>query len=105
MRSTSDARSPVIGILLLWAIVFAASFIVPLFITPTSEGFLRGFNLVVWWFWLQVAAFVVAIAVAITAHSRRSELSKRLLWTSRMPVILGGLEMLAIAVIIVWATY
>ena len=105
MRSTSDARLRVIGILVLWAIVFAASFIVPLFITPTSEGFLRGFNLIVWWFWLQVAAFVVAIAAAIAGQTWRVEISRLLLWTSRAPVILGGIEMLAIAAVIVWATY
>ena len=105
MRSRSDARSQVIGILLLWAIVFAASFIVPLFIPPTIEGFLSGFNRVVWWFWLQVAAFVVAIALAIFTHIWRSEISHRLKWTSRVPVMIGGVEMLAIAVLIVWATY
>ena len=105
MRSSRDARSRVIGILLLWAAVFAASFIVPAFVTPTGEGFLRGFNLLVWWFWLQVAAFAVAIALAIAAQIWRAEISKRLLWTSRTPVIVGGLEMIAIAVIIVWATY
>jgi hypothetical protein len=105
MRSASGARSRVIGVLLLWAAVFAASFIVPLFVTPTSEGFLRGFNRVVWWFWLQVAAFAVAIAAAVAAQASRAEISKRLLWTSRMPVVAGGVEMLAIAVIIVWATY
>ena len=105
MRSTSDARSRVIGILLLWAIVFAASFIVPLFIRPTGEMFLRGFNRIEYWFWLQVAAFVVAIALAIFTHIWRSEISHRLKWTSRVPVMIGGVEMLAIAVLIVWATY
>jgi hypothetical protein len=105
MRSTSDARLQVIGILLLWAIVFAASFVVPLFIRPTGESFFRGFNRIEYWFWLQVAAFVVAIALAIFTHLWRAEISKRLLWTSRMPVIMGGLEMLAIAALIVWATY
>ena len=105
MRSASDARSRVMGILLLWAIVFAASFIVPLFIRPTGESFFRGFNRIEYWFWLQVAAFAVAIAAAVAAHMWRAEMSRRLRWTSRVPVILGGVEMLAIAMLIVWATY
>ena len=65
MRSTSDARSRVIGILVLWAIVFAASFVVPLFIPATCQSFLCGFNRLAYWFWLQVAAFV--------AHDRRGD--------------------------------
>lgn len=105
MRSASDARSRVIGILLLWAIVFAASFVVPLFIRPTGESFFRGFNRIEWWFWLQVAAFVVAIALAVSTHIWRADISTRLAWSGRVPVILGGVEMLAIAVLIVWATY
>ena len=105
MRSASDARTRVIGILLLWAAVFASSFIVPLFIRPTGESFFRGFNRIEWWFWLQVAAFAVAIALAIAAQMWRAEISRRLKWASRVPAILGGLEMLAIAVLIVWATY
>jgi hypothetical protein len=89
MRSASDKRSRVIGTLALWAIVFTASFVIPLFVTPTGESFLRGFNRIVYWFWLQVAAFVVAIVLAISAQTWRKEISKRLLWTSRVPVILG----------------
>ena len=76
MRSTIDARLRVIGILLLWAIVFAASFIVPLFIRPTGD-FLRGFNRIEYWFWFQVAAFVVAIALAISTHIWRAVISSR----------------------------
>jgi hypothetical protein len=37
MHDTSKARSRVIGILLLWATIFAASFVVPLFIPVTLE--------------------------------------------------------------------
>ena len=105
MRSASDARSQVIGIFVLWVIVFAASFIVPLFIPPTNVGFLSGFNRVVWWFWLQVAAFVVAIALAISIHIGRAQISSRLAWTGRVPVILGGVEMLAIGALIMRIIY
>ena len=105
MRSMSDARLQVIGIFVLWAIVFAASFIVPLFIPPTNVGFLSGFNRVVWWFWLQVAAFVVAIVLAVSIHKGRSQISSQLAWTGRAPVILQGIEMLAIGALIMRIIY
>jgi hypothetical protein len=105
MRSASDTRSRVIGILLLWAIVFAASFVVPLFIPVTCQSFLCGFNRIEWWFWLQVAAFAVAIALAIITHISRAEISRRLKWACRAPSIFGGVEMSAVAVFIFWATY
>ena len=105
MRIRKDARSRVIGILLLWAVVFAASFIVPLFIPVTCQSFLCGFNRIEYWFWLQVAAFAVSIPLAITAHLSRAEISKPLLWTSRMLVTVGGLEMLAIAALIIRIVY
>ena len=101
----SGARSRVIGILVLWAIVFAASFVVPLFIAPTCAGFLCGFNRIAYWFWLQVAAFVVTIAAAIAAHIWRAEISSRLLWTSRALLMMAGAEMLALAVLIVRISY
>ena len=81
MHSASDARSRVIAIFLLWAIVFAASFVVPLFIRPTGEMFFRGFNRIEYWFWFQVAAFVVAIALAISTLIWRAQISSRLAWT------------------------
>ena len=105
MRGASDTRARVIGLLLVWAVVFAASFIVPLFIPPTNVGFLSGFNRVVWWFWLQVAAFVVAIALAISIHRGRAQISSQLAWTGRAPAILQGIEMLAIGALIMRIIY
>ena len=105
MRMTNDARSRVIGILLLWAIVFAASFVVPLFIPVTCQSFLRGFNRIAYWFWLQIAAFVVTIAAAIAAQLWRAEISSRLLWTTRVLQMVASAEMLAFALLIVRIAY
>jgi predicted hotdog family 3-hydroxylacyl-ACP dehydratase len=105
MRDTSDTRIRVIGSLLIWAAVFAASFIVPMFIAPTGESFFRGLNRIAYWFWLQVAAFVVAIIVGVWAHARRADLSRRLVWLSRVPLLVAVAEILAIAATIMWAAY
>ncbi len=105
MRDTSDTRSWVIGILLVWALVFAASFVVPMFVAPTGESFFRGLNRIAYWFWLQVAALVLAIILGTWAHARRSEISRSLVWLSRAPLLLAAAEIFALAVTIMWAAY
>ncbi len=105
MRDTSGIRTRVIGILVVWAVVFAASFIVPMVIAPTGESFFRGLNRIAYWFWLQVAAFVLAIIVGVWAHLRRSDISRRLVWFSRVPFLVAAAEIFAIAVTIMWAAY
>jgi hypothetical protein len=94
MRST--IRSWVIGILLAWIVVFAASFIVPIFIEPTGELYMRGLNRLSYWLWLQVAAFVLAVAAAALAYVRRADISGRLVWTSRVPLLVVAAELLVI---------
>ena len=105
MLGASDTRARLIGLLLVWAVVFAASFIVPIFIPPTGESFFRGLNRIVYWFWLQVAAFVLAIVIGLWAHARRTDISRRLVWFSRVPLIVAGVEVVAIAATIMWAAY
>jgi hypothetical protein len=105
MRSSMDARSRVIGILVLWAIVFAASFIVPLFIPATCQSFLCGFNRIAYWFWLQIAGFVVTVVAAVAAQIGRAKISRRLLWMCRALLLISGAEMLAFAVLIVRIVY
>ena len=105
MHGASGARSRVIGILLLWMVVFAASFIVPVFIAPTGESFFRGFNRLVYWFWLQVAAFVLAIVVGVWTHARRADISRGLAWLSRVPLLVAVVEVVVIAAMLVPAAY
>jgi hypothetical protein len=94
MRST--IRSWVIGILLAWIVVFAASFIVPIFVPPTGEFYMRGLNRLNYWFGLQVAAFAIAIAACVSAHLWRAGISHRLVWLSRVPLLVTVAEILAI---------
>jgi len=100
MYGASAARSRVIAILLVWVSVFAASFVVPMFIEPTGELYMRGLNRLNYWFGLQVAAFALAIVVGVWAHVRRSDISRRLVWLSRVPLLVTAAEVLAILWII-----
>jgi hypothetical protein len=95
MRST--IRSWVIGIPIAWIVLFAASFIVPMFIEPTGEMYMRGLDRLSYWLWLQVAASVLAVAAAALAYVRRANISGRLVWMSRMPLLVVAAELLVIA--------
>jgi hypothetical protein len=59
MRDKSGARIRVIGLFLVWAVMFAASYAVPMSMEATGDGFTRGLNRLGYWFWPQVAAFVL----------------------------------------------
>ena len=96
MHGASDARFQVIGILLAWTIVFGASYVVPMFIAPTGELYMRGLNRLDYWLSLQVAALVLAITAWLMARSRRSEISRRLIWLSRVPLLVAAAEILAL---------
>ena len=102
MRSTS--RSWVIGILLVWVVVFAASFIVPIFVPPTGESFFRGLNRIVYWFWLQVAALVFAVAASVLAHAKRANISRSLRWLTLLPVSIAAAVAIFLVSIIYWAS-
>ena len=97
MRDSGTTRSWVIALLLAWAATFSASFVVPIFIEPTGELYMRGLNRLSYWLWLQVAALVLAIAAASLAYARRADISRRLVWTSRVPLLVVAAEFVVIA--------
>ena len=97
-RDTGTIRSWVIALVLAWTAAFSASFVVPMFIEPTGELYMRGLNRLSYWLWLQVAALVIAIAAAALAYARRADISKRLVWMSRVPLLVVAAELL----VIVW---
>jgi len=100
MQSASGTRSSVTVILLAWAVLFAASYVVPPFIAPTGEGFFRGFNRVAYWFWLQVVAFVLAAAASVLAHARRADISRSLKRSTLLPLLIAAAEAIFLASII-----
>ena len=102
MRST--IRPWVTGILLAWIVVFAASFIVPILVPPTGESFFRGLNRIVYWFWLQVAALVLALAACALAHWRRAYVSRSLKLLTLLPVSIAAAVAIFLASIIYWAS-
>jgi hypothetical protein len=103
MHSTGAIRSWMIGILVAWVVVFAASFIIPTFVPATGDGFVRGLNRLVYWFWFQAAAFVLAIAAAWLAHSRRTEISRTLARFAFVPLLVAAAQIVLLASIIYWA--
>ena len=96
MRDSGTTRFWVIALLLAWAATFSASFVVPIFIEPTCEMYMRGLNRLSYWLGLQVAALVLAIAAASLAHVRRADISRRLVWASRGPLLVIAAEFVVI---------
>ena len=87
-----------------WAVIFLASFLIPFFIPPAGEGFTRGLNRVVWWFWFQVVAGLIGLAAAVIA-GRDRQLSSRVRWASH--VVLAVTLVLAMlgALLVMGAAY
>ena len=100
LGSADTVRSWVIGILLVWAAVFAASFLVPIFVPPTGESFFRGLNRLVYWFWLQVAALALGIAAWLLARSNSAEVSRWLKRITLLPLLIAAAEVIFLASII-----
>ena len=103
MRGASDARYRVIGLVLVWAVIFAASYAVPMTMEATGDGFTRGLNRFGYWFWPQAAAFVLAIVVWTVAAGRRAQLSNGLIWLARLPLIVVGVQVAAFVALVIFA--
>ena len=101
--SASDARYRVIGLVLAWAMIFAASYAVPMSMEATGDGFTRGLNRLGYWFWPQVAAFVLAIVVWTVAAGRRAELSNGLFWLARLPLIAVAVQVAVFIALVIYA--
>lgn len=93
----------VIGLFLIWSVIFAASYAVPLTMEATGDGFTRGLNRFGYWFWPQAVAFVIAIVIWIVAASRRAQLSNGLMWLARVPLITVGVQIAALVALVVFA--
>ena len=102
IRGSGTTRLWVIGILLAWLVVFAASFIVPIFMPPTGESFFRGLNRIVYWFWLQLAALLFAVAVFVVAHAKRANISPSLKRLTLLPLLIAAAQGIFLASIIYW---
>jgi hypothetical protein len=103
MRGASDARFRVIGLFLAWAVIFAASYALPMTMEATGDSFTRGLNRLGYWFWPQAIAFVLAIVVWTVAASRSAQLSNALVWLSRLPLIAVAVQVLILIALVMYA--
>ena len=104
MGEASAARVRVVGLFLLWATVFVASYVAPMMITPEGDGFTRGLNRIGYWFWPQVVAFVLAIVVWTMAGARRAQLSNGIVWLARLPLLVIAAQVLILIAVVIFAT-
>jgi len=87
--------------LALWAMLFAAAFVVPTLMPATGDGFTRGLNRVSAFLGWQAAAGVVAFAVWLLGNRAPPGSPGRRL--SRAPLVLLGLGFAALLGLVLWA--
>lgn len=85
-------------LLILWALLWLGSTVIPIFQAPTGDSFTRGLNRVGTFFGLQIAAGLVGLA--ILALRPKDGAYRRL---AIMPSVMTMLLVLALATIILWA--
>ena len=85
-----------------WGAIFAASFLIPFLIPPEGEGFTRGLNRVVWWFWFQVGAGLIGIAAAVIA-GRDRQISSRVRWATHVVLALTLVLAMLLALLVMGA--
>ena len=100
--SDERGRSVVGTLLVVWAVTFAASFLIPFFIPPTGEGFTRGWNRVAWWFWIQAGAGAVGVAAAVVA-GRDRRVSARVRLASQLVLAVTLVVAMFIAFLVIGA--
>lgn len=91
----------VYGLLILWALAYAASFIIPVMTEPSGDGFTRGMNRITAFFGWQMIAGLFGLTVW---YFGRTEAASRVeSWLFRIPLLLAGLLFLFVVGLILWA--
>jgi hypothetical protein len=88
----------ILGLVLFWAVIFGMAFIVPRFIEPTGSGFTRGTNRLPAVLGLHCFGFLVALFTAGLTLRSKAEITKWLLFTGFMPLVI---YLLLIGVVVV----
>ncbi len=91
------------GLLIVWAGVYVASFIIPFSYEATGDGFTRGLNRVGAFFGWQTAAGL--LAVWLWPLSRHLGADKATRWLGRVPVILAATLVILCVAAILWARF
>ncbi|GAB4435931.1 MAG: hypothetical protein Kow0031_17670 [Anaerolineae bacterium] len=76
----------ILVMVLAWAMIFAAGFILPRFIEPTGDGFTRGLNRLPYFFALHCLGLMVALLSAAISLRSKAEIAVWLLVTGFVPL-------------------
>ncbi len=91
------------SLLVPWAVTYAWSFVAFMTTTPTGDSFARGLNRIGVFLTWQALAGVMAVGLWIL--SRHFDKGSAGRWFCRVPLVLAGLLVAAIAALIVWANF
>lgn len=93
----------ILGLVILWLVIFIAAFVVPRFIEPTDSGFTRGLNRLPALFGLHCLGFVLALFTAGLTYSSRAKIAKWLVIAGFTPIIIDVLLILLLMLFYVGA--
>ncbi len=91
-----------LSLLLMWGLLFVISFIAPRFIAPSGDGFTRGLNRLSAFFFWQLGAFIIAIALGISAWTGLKS-QKGLKWLCSTPLALHLLSVVLVVGLLVYS--
>jgi len=86
------------ALLILWALIWIASILIPVFQEPTGDSFTRGLNRIGTFFGLQILAALVGL-VLLALRPKQGPYR----WLTLVPLILAIALVLALAAIVMWA--
>jgi hypothetical protein len=88
----------ILGLVVLWLVIFTSALIAPRFIEPTGSGFTRGTNCLPALLGLHCIGFILALFSAGLSYRNRTEIAKWLLATGFAPITINVLLVLLIVV-------
>ena len=97
-----SANRIVIVLAALWAVPMALSFVHPWLVRPAGDGFVRGLDLVVYFFGWQALALLLAVAAVIVRIVRSGELTGRVRTFGYAPAIVMVLELIGVQTLAVF---
>lgn len=93
----------ILGLVILWLVIFIAAFVAPRFIEPTDSGFTRGMNRLPVLFGLHCFGFILALFTAGLSYSSRTRIAKWLLVVGFAPITIDVLLIVLLVLFFVGA--
>jgi hypothetical protein len=86
-----ENKMKILGLAILWLVVFIAAFVIPRFIEPTGSGFTRGMNRLPFVFGLHFFGLILALISAGITYSSRAKITRWLLVVGLAPITIDVL--------------